>query len=88
MLVIEKNVPMRGDNRGGKHSTKRFELIDVVSKLEVGDSVFVPVDYFKQVTVRARVSEIPFVPPRTFICETSKEGVRVFRLEDASQNGE
>jgi len=50
--------------------------------------VFVPVDYFKQVTVRARVSEIPFVPPRTFICETSKEGVRVFRLEDASQNGE
>jgi len=86
MLVIEKNVPMRGDNRSGQRSMKRFELIDAVSKLEAGDSVFVPISYFKQVTVRARVSEIPFNPPRRFVCESSPEGVRVFRLEDGSQN--
>jgi hypothetical protein len=80
MLEIEKGVAYTG--QAGATKRRRKELLATLEKLEIGDSVFVPVDYYKQVSVRARVSQAEFEPPRRFICQTSKDGVRVFRVKE------
>jgi hypothetical protein len=80
MLEIEKGIEYTGQARANRF--RRKELLTLLDKLEIGDSVFVPVDYYKQVSVRARVSQAEFEPPRRFICQTSKEGVRVFRVKE------
>lgn len=83
MLAIEHGIEYMSKGGRNKKSTKRQELIDTVSKLEYGDSVFVPREFFKQVTVRVRVSEMRFDPPRSFICQTKPDGVRIYRVKEA-----